>query len=372
MERDPLPEPTSAAELEKGFLKDDDWMDADIEQNMLDVTEPYHAPKYTLSWDGVKFAPIGGLHVITGQSGNGKTFTFTQMIVAILRGEYQGLRYELSDEIPSPTVLYIDTEQEKENTKLVNLRIYEMMGWTFHQPHPEFRIMCLREEEKAIDRWRKVLKAIDTLRPTVCFLDGNLDIVADFNDNKECSELVYKEMKVASHYGMSFWVLVHENPGSNKMVGHLGSILQRKVTDELCSKKEKNEDTGEATFTIKQKKTRGKDMKAWKFRIVDGPHSFGIPMIEGEEEIPDPPEQEDTFDIYNVTNEQLNQVTMLFTERERLTTRDLMNGIKQMYHIGQTKAQKIAQIMIDKKMIVRLENKRYALAQGEIENDVPY
>ena len=45
MERDPLPEPTSAAELEKGFLKDDDWMDADIEQNMLDVTEPYHAPK---------------------------------------------------------------------------------------------------------------------------------------------------------------------------------------------------------------------------------------------------------------------------------------------------------------------------------------
>ena len=35
-------------------------------------------------------------------------------------------------------------------------------------------------------------------------------------------------------------------------------------------------------------------------------------------------------------------------------------------------AQKIAQIMIDKNMIVRLENKRYALAQGEIENDVPY
>ena len=372
MERDPLPEPTSAAELERGFLKDDDWMDADIEQNMLDVTEPYHAPKYTLSWDGVKFAPIGGLHVITGQSGNGKTFTFTQMIVAILRGEYQGLRYELSDEIPSPTVLYIDTEQEKENTKLVNLRIYEMMGWTFHQPHPEFRIMCLREEEKAIDRWRKVLKAIDTLRPTVCFLDGNLDIVADFNDNRECSELVYKEMKVASHYGMSFWVLVHENPGSNKMVGHLGSILQRKVTDELCSKKEKNEDTGEATFTIKQKKTRGKDMKSWKFRIVDGPHSFGIPMIEGEEETPDPPEQEDTFDIYNVTNEQLNQVTMLFTDREGLLTRDLMNGIKQMFHIGAPKAQKLMQIMIDKNMIVRLENKRYALAQGELENDVPY
>ena len=362
MERDPLPEPTSAAELEKGFLKDDDWMDADIEQNMLDVTEPYHAPKYTLSWDGVKFAPIGGLHVITGQSGNGKTFTFTQMIVAILRGEYQGLRYELSDEIPSPTVLYIDTEQEKENTKLVNLRIYEMMGWTFHQPHPEFRIMCLREEEKAIDRWRKVLKAIDTLRPTVCFLDGNLDIVADFNDNKECSELVYKEMKVASHYGMSFWVLVHENPGSNKMVGHLGSILQRKVTDELCSKKEKNEDTGEATFTIKQKKTRGKDMKAWKFRIVDGPHSFGIPMIEGEEETPEPTAAEDeTFDIYNVTDEQLSRFEFLITSPDGMTTRELREQVKQTFKIGAVKADKIIQMACDKEIITRGENKRYYL-----------
>ena len=169
-------------------------------------------------------------------------------------------------------------------------------------------------------------------------------------------------MKVASHYGMSFWVLVHENPGSNKMVGHLGSILQRKVTDELCSKKEKNEDTGDALFTIKQKKTRGKDMKAWKFRIVDGPNSFGIPMIEGEdEETPDPPEQEDTFDIYNVTDEQLSRFEFLITSPDGITTRDLREQVKQIFKIGAVKADRLIQMACDKEIITRGENKRYYL-----------
>lgn len=263
---------------EEDFLSKYKWKDVDIEGDMLDQTEEYTPPRYTLSWDGVKFAPVGGLHVITGQSGHGKTFTFTQMIVAILRGSFGDLKYELKD-VEKPTVLYVDTEQEKENTKLVNLRVYEMLGWTFRMPHPEFRIMCLRETETALERWQKILKAIYTFKPTVCFIDGLLDIVADFNDNAECQEMVYANMKLASHYGMSLWVLVHENPNTTKMVGHLGSILQRKVTDELGTVKIKDEDTGLATFTVKQKKARGKDLKKWTFHVVDGAHNFGIPEI---------------------------------------------------------------------------------------------
>ncbi len=92
------------------FLKGDDWFDVDISPYELNFQEQYRPPKFTLSWRGIPFAPLGGIHNITGQSGNGKTMTIAQFMATILCGQVGGLRYELSDERPNPTLLYIDTE----------------------------------------------------------------------------------------------------------------------------------------------------------------------------------------------------------------------------------------------------------------------
>ena len=50
------------------------------------------------------------------------------------------------------------------------------------------------------------------------------------------------------------------------MVGHLGSFLERKVTDIFQTTKEKND--GEATFTVKQLKARGRDVEDWQFKVL--------------------------------------------------------------------------------------------------------
>ena len=126
-------------------------------------------------------------------------------------------------------------------------------------------------------RWRMTLKAIYLYRPTVVFIDGLLDVVADFNDNKICQELIYKCMQTASHYGISLWCIVHQNPGGEKLVGHLGSFVERKVTDVIQTKKDKNDKSGEVTFTVSQKKARGQDMLDWKFR-VEPITSWGMPV----------------------------------------------------------------------------------------------
>ena len=103
-------------------------------------------------------------------------------------------------------------------------------------------------------------------------------------------------------------------------------------------------------------------MKAWKFRIVDGPHSFGIPMIEGEEETPEPTSAEDeALDIYNVTDEQLSRFEFLITSPDGVTTRELREQVKQTFKIGAVKADKIIQMACDKEIITRGENKRYYL-----------
>ena len=61
--------------------------------------------------------------------------------------------------------------------------------------HDEFKLLWLREEVKAVDRWRLTLKAINEVQPTVVFLDGLIDVVGDFNDNKESSEIVSEMMQ---------------------------------------------------------------------------------------------------------------------------------------------------------------------------------
>ena len=296
----PLAEREAVAPQEQqaidNFLKDVEWQTADVEGNWLDPKEDYVRPLFTLSYNGVPFAPLGGIHGLTGQPGHGKTMTFTQLIVAILKAgdPFYGLRYELGLEVPNPKVLYIDTEMEKGNTQLVMLRVYEMMGWPKGSIQDSFRILWLREEVKAEDRWRKTLKAINVMQPTVVFLDGLIDVVGDFNDNKECQSIIYQCMATASHYGISLWCLLHENPGSTKMVGHAGSFLERKATDVLKTKKSK--EASVVTFEVSQSKARARDLDTWKFTIEDDEHHYGHPVIDTTES----PVQSTALPIYPV------------------------------------------------------------------------
>ena len=272
-----MPELPKAEELQvPELLQKLGWWDVDETSRYLDFTEPYTPPHYTLSWNGIKFAPLGGIHALTGQPGHGKTMTLTQFMVAILAGEFGGLRYELGDEIPKPVLLYIDTEMEKDNTIAVKNRVLTMAGRDINVNYDDFKVIMLREVDTACERWKFTLKALWNVRPTVCIIDGLLDIVDDFNDNEECQSIIYQCMKVASYYSTSLWCLVHENPNSTKLVGHLGSMLERKVTDVFSTKKELNERTGQRTFTVSQRKARGRDVDNWKF-IVNPTLGWGIP-----------------------------------------------------------------------------------------------
>ena len=261
------------------FLISDNWFNESVDQYVLDFEKAYEAPRYTLSWNDIPFAPLGGIHAITGQAGNGKTMTLAQFMAAILCGEYGSLRYELGDVIPHPRVLYIDTEMEEANTIAVKNRVMSLCGKPINEKNSDFTVIMLREVPETVDtngvrtpssvnRWRMTLKAIWEYKPTAVFIDGLLDVVVDFNDNKECQEIIYKCMQVASHYNISVWCIVHQNPGGEKLVGHLGSFLERKVTDVFQTKKDKNDKTGDVTFTVSQKKARGRDVQDWQFRVL--------------------------------------------------------------------------------------------------------
>ena len=278
------------------FLQGDDWFDADISGDFLDFNKPYRPPRYTMEREGVPFADVGEIHIISGKPGNGKTGLMAQLIAATLGGSFGntiarrvGHKVNGSDDFQElPTrILYVDTEQGEDDTIGFKNRVISMSGVSKEDAKDHLKILRLRDTELAKDRWRKILKAIWQVQPTDIFLDGMLDIVEDYNDQKECQPIIRKCMMLATHYDASLWAVLHENPMVDKLVGTLGSITQRKVSEIFTTIKVKQADLKENDrradlpdiyFRVKQNKARGKDVADWLFYYVTNAGGWGQPV----------------------------------------------------------------------------------------------
>ena len=135
----PLPGEEDARPLPKkpDFLKGDDWFDVDIGNDFLDFDKPYRPPRYTMERDGVPFADVGEIHIISGKPGNGKTGLMAQLVAVTLGGRFGntlarqvGHKVEGSDEyrlVPT-RILYVDTEQGEDDTIGFKNRVISMCG----------------------------------------------------------------------------------------------------------------------------------------------------------------------------------------------------------------------------------------------------
>ena len=383
------PQPQDAATVPTApeLLRADGWFGTDLSGYWLQDDDQYEQPVWTLSWCGVKFAPLGNIHALTGQSGHGKTMTFSQLIVAILGGQFGQLRCILPEGVPR-TCLYIDTEMSKNDTLRVRERIYRLLGWKWGEHHPELRILRLRdvqppevaqqptasgqtqprqdkaaktglplmEAKIAVQRWKMVLQALWEVRPTVAVIDGMLDIIRDYNDIEECQETITKCMQISSYFDCSIWCLVHQNPGRfDKMAGSLGSILERKVTDTLATVKTKDEKTNAVTFKVTQLKARGADVPDWQYFVEDDREHIGIPKMfaNDTEAMPD-----DKREAYRKELDNIFRQTGV-TDIGGLRYTDLVEALKKLGYTSNRKIDKIMKGGIAEGIIRHESNGRY-------------
>lgn len=266
----------------------------------LDPTIEYPEPHYLFEYNGIGFSPLGGIHAITGQQKNGKTFVLAQLMAAALGSntdrvdEYlPGLKIrESTIEYMGhePRVLYCDTEMERLNSAKVLRRVHWLCGLDMKTPSDRFAVLWLREVPKTEketcnhERWRLIKSAIDVWHPDIVFVDGIRDLVNDFNSIEESSALINEMMSLASQHEICIWGVLHLNPrpgkdDDSKMRGHLGTEFANKASDTFASIKKKDATTGEVTFTVKQYDARGKDVDDWKYKITDDAGGLGIPRI---------------------------------------------------------------------------------------------
>lgn len=271
--------------------------DEELRQYWLDPREDYPEPYNMLEYNGVPFSTIGGLQAISGQKKNGKTFVLTQIMAAILGRNVERIKQYLPGLVcpqrtvdylgHEPKVLYCDTEMEKLNSAKVLRRVHWLCGWDLKEPNDRLRFLWLRSvksetEKPHAKRLRLILAAIDSYKPDFVVIDGVRDVMSDFNDNAESSELVLNLMQIATEKKICIWLALHMNPrprndDESKMRGHLGTELGNKVTDTLVSIK--NKQGKEVTFKVQQLDARSKDMEDWQYVITDDAGALGIPKI---------------------------------------------------------------------------------------------
>lgn len=229
----------------------------------LDPEREFDPPQYTFSQNGIGIAPRGDVHVVKAPQKNGKTFLFTLMMGAMLRGEYLGLKCE----IEKPKLLFIDTEQHPRNTQLVYRRVCCIAGIDGHEYHEQMEVLHMRGAQVAEIR-QAIIQEIVFWKPDVVFIDGLVDCVVDPNDQAESKSYITTLSGIAMDHNCSIWTVLHVNPGTEKMRGHLGTIIAQKASDVLQCLKEKQPD-GSIIFTVEQTDTRNKDINKFSFCIED-------------------------------------------------------------------------------------------------------
>lgn len=370
----PLPSDGDTQPKAPEFLKERKWFEMDVSDLLLDFTEPYHPPRWTLSHNGTPFANRGELHIVTGKSGHGKTAFMSQVMATLLCGKFGGMAYE-GEPPHMPVVLYIDTEQGKDDTIAIKNRVCSLAGIPLNQPCERFKVARLRDTVNAADRWRQILKLAYVIKPDVMFIDGLLDIVEDYNEQKECTPIIRELMIMATHYDMSTWCVLHENPTSEKMVGSLGSIAQRKVTEVFAVRKHKNEKDGKPNrppiyFSVEQQKARGKDVDDWDFEILSV-EGWGKPQ-----ELSDTPSSKQPADN---SQELLKQIVRCLLEFMSPPNSDyftnIVKDLKKRMRVGETKAKEYFNQANSNGVFHLPVNNRYTLNTSQCDailNDLPF
>ena len=373
----PLPSDGDAKpkDPDKDFLKERQWMEVDVTGLLLDFAEPYHPPRWTLSHNDTPFANRGELHIVTGKSGHGKTAFMSQVMATLLCGKFGNMQYQ-GEPPHMPVVLYIDTEMGKDDTIAIKNRVCSLAGIPFDQPCERFKVARLRDTVTAAERWQQILKLAYVIHPDVMFIDGLLDIVEDYNEQKECTPIIRELMIMATHYDMSTWCVLHENPTTEKMVGSLGSIAQRKVTEVFAVRKHKNEKEKERKpnrppiyFSVEQLKARGKDVEDWDFEIlsVDG---WGRPQ-----EISDTPASPPIANEEALMKQIVNHLLAFMLPPNSEYFSNIVKELKKRMHVGEAKAKDYFNQANSAGVFNLPINNRYTLNTSQCDailNDLPF
>jgi len=191
--------------------------------------------------NGEIFAVRGDISFVSGKPKAGKSVVSACLAASALLPNGQSQDTLCIDVLPAngrPVVL-VDTEQPPANTKKMAGNVCRLMGVAAVEQPGNLHIYNLRSYPKA-EKLQKVRDAFEAHPDAhLWVIDGLADLIDDVNGATESGKIVDWFMMQASTLNTTIILVVHENPGTDKMRGHLGSEAERKGGGVIAISKDK-------------------------------------------------------------------------------------------------------------------------------------
>lgn len=189
----------------------------------------------------------GDLSLLQGAQKTKKTWLLSA-IAASLLNEYSYIDHFNTELSKEARIAYFDTEQSDYYAQQTNKRILKISG------QENYEYFALRkfnpiERRSIIEHYLKITPQCEFI-----FIDGIVDLLFDFNDLRECTDVVQWIMSITKQHQVHCLNVLHENFSDKKARGHIGSILAQKAESVLRIEKSKSD---ENTSTVSAKDTRG-------------------------------------------------------------------------------------------------------------------
>ncbi|MBC2601770.1 toprim domain-containing protein [Puniceicoccus vermicola] len=214
-----------------------------LKEIRFDPSNPPPPEPCLYEFSGTEVSHPGNLCTLTAAPGVGKT--------ALLVG---GLAAGLSPESvlgwKSPqrkgAIVHIDSEQSRGDAfEIVGMRSLRRAGLESMPKRFLSFPMVGTDPGRILYALRVILadaqKSFDEIHSV--WLDGVGDVCNDVNDPGEVQGVVTELHRLANEFRTVIWTILHFNPGSEKMRGHLGSYLERKSETVLRMEREPDGET---------------------------------------------------------------------------------------------------------------------------------
>lgn len=231
----------------------------------IDITAIYPEPRFTVRLNGVGTLPRGDIQAVKAKSKNGKSFLCTVFVASVMG--CKTFQFEAVED--GAKVLYFDTEQNERNTAALAKRVYSLMGWSTERNNERFKAYSLRSAEIS-ERLPIIARVIQENAPTVAVIDGVADLLEDFNDVGQSSEIINNLMRLSAENDVAIINVLHTNKRKedSDMKGHLGTLLLQKASDVFEVKK------SDGTFNVSETDCRNVAVADFSFTIG----ADGVPM----------------------------------------------------------------------------------------------
>ena len=233
------------------------------ERYLIDLSKEYTEPNFLIKSNGAGVLARGDIAAIKAKSKSGKSFVCS-IFASVVLGTPWG---DLQPTLEGGRVLYFDTEQNQINTAKLAKRVHALCCLDIHSNSDKFKCYALRQMDMK-DRLPFIKKRIEEEKPALAVIDGIVDLLQDFNDIKQSSDVIQALMQISAENDCSVLFVLHENKTDTNMRGHLGSMSAQKCADVFQVEKRKD-----GTLNVTECECRNLPIPDFSFAI----DSYGIP-----------------------------------------------------------------------------------------------